>query len=1182
MTVSIAKLTAGVGLRYLLKTTMQDDLIKPVADVTSYYIKAGTPQGRWLGLGLAGIDRKLQDPVTSADANALFTHAAHPDTKVILGRPHGRITVAYQNGEEKQRHAVSGFDLTFSVPKSVSVLWALANKDVQEQILRAHHSAVTTALTWLEQEAIHTRTGRNGVAHVGTKGAIAAAFDHWDSRAGDPQLHTHLVIANRVQRLSDGAWTTLDSRMLYKAVVAASEHYNGLLFDELQRKLGTDAEFRPQTTAQRNPGHELFGIDSELIKEFSNRSRLIDAEAERLSQEWTREHRRQPSATTIIKLRQIATLSTRKPKDESPTPLPALRARWRQRAEAKGQNPSAVVEGAIHRSIQRPVRATDLSPDWINAAALLTREGVAQRRATWNRWNLLAEAERGCADIRCYSPADRRFLIDAVTTAAESHSVPLNHDRYRLPLNASEDLGYAGRSVFDFPGTRLYTDSNTLANEEFVMNARNDDGGPAVRSAEAADLLSAYRHTASYRLAADQRAAAETVLTSGNRLDAIVGPAGSGKTTTLAAIRASWECSHGEGSVVGLAPAAASAEVLSRELGIVAENVAKWLYESVGQGASNRADRFHALETAPNSPRDLTAKYLASLSLQQALWQFTMHQLVIVDEASMLSTVQLAGLVHQARDAGAKLLLVGDPAQLDSIDAGGILGWLHREGKAIELTSIHRFTHAWEGDASLMLRDGNIEAIDQYTAHGRISHGDFTAMVEAAYQAWASDLHAGKSSILIAPDNDTVTTLNERAHADLVESGRVDAEHTVDLSDGLTAGRGDRIIARKNNRQLTDSNGDYLRNGTLLQITERPRRGNQVAARRLDTGANIRLDPVYLLTSAELGYATTAHRSQGITVDTSHTVLTQGRLTRELFYVGMTRGRTSNTAYVCESDPAIDEPRITQPAENWLQILGEVLASEGSERTAHEVRQTQLAKGDTLQRLAAEYDYLAQLAAAEHLTAVVEKLMPDGGTHLQESPAWGAGVAAWRRAVAVNPLAAERVLENALRHPGDAEDQMAVIHARLRQVAGNASHESLGVLQESLHSDRADLRDMIDQVRSRTVQRRVRVAREALTARPPWVHALNVKVGSTVAVDRLATVVTEVAAYRDRWSVDAHIEPLGPIPAHYEWEQMQHRADLECRIQSMTEGAAHHAPADQTALPEPIARQPLISVGPAI
>ena len=113
-------------------------------------------------------------------------------------------------------------------------------------------------MTWLEENVIHTRAGRNGVAHLGTTGAIAAAFDHWESRAGDPQLHTHLVIANRIQRITDGAWVTLDSRTLYKAAVAASEHYNGLLFDALHRNLGTDTDIRtpsptPTTPASNSP-----------------------------------------------------------------------------------------------------------------------------------------------------------------------------------------------------------------------------------------------------------------------------------------------------------------------------------------------------------------------------------------------------------------------------------------------------------------------------------------------------------------------------------------------------------------------------------------------------------------------------------------------------------------------------------------------------------------------------------------------------------------------------------------------------------------------------------------------------------------------------------------------------------------------------------------------------------------
>ncbi|WP_150116986.1 MobF family relaxase [Arthrobacter sp. ERGS1:01] len=1183
MTVSLSRLTATTGLKYLIKTTMQDDLIKPLGDATTYYVKAGTPTGRWFGRGLDGIGRRPHQAVTVADAKAVFSLAQHPDTQTVLGRPHGQTTVAHRNGEEQQRHAVAGFDLTFSVPKSVSVLWALADKDVQQQVLGAHHRAVDSVLAWLEDQVIHTRTGRNGVAHVGTKGAIAAAFDHWESRAGDPQLHTHLVIANRVQRRSDGAWTTVDSRTLYKAVVAASEHYNGLLLDELKRVLGTEADFRSPTDMGRNSGLELTGIDHELIQEFSIRTRLIDAETDRLTQDWVSEHGKRPSATTIIKLRQIATLSTRQPKDESPRPLTELRAGWQQRALATGQNPRAVVENTIQRSRQRPVRYSDVSVEWNDAVAAMVRDGVAQRRSTWNRWNLLAEAERICAGIRCESLEDRRRLIDSVTAAAESQSVSLNDTRYRLPASAAHDLAYAGQSVFDFHGARLYTDANTLANERFVVDARDDADGPSVQVAASRDRLASYRHRASYGLAPDQLAAAECVLSSCNRLDAIVGPAGSGKTTTMAAIKAVWEQAHGEGTVVGLAPAAASAEVLAKELGITAENVAKWLYESVGRGASNRADRFHTLESMPQTSHTAVAAQLAALSVQQSLWKFIKDQLVIIDEASMISTIQLAGLVLQARDAGAKLLLVGDPAQLDAIDAGGMLGWLHRDGKAVELTTIHRFTHSWEGPASLQLREGNIDAVDLYTAQERIQHGDYTDIVENAYRGWSADLRSGKSSILIAPDNDTVTTLNERAHADLVESGRVDAEHTVTLADGLTAGRGDTIIARKNNRVMIDSNGEYLRNGTLLSITKRPHRDGSVTALRVDTGATIRLNQGYLGTSAELGYATTAHRAQGITVDTSHIVLTQGCLTRELFYVGMTRGRNSNIAYVCETNPALDEPQTGWPTTDWRQILGEVLAAEGAERTAHEVRVAEIAKGDTLQRLATEYDYLAQVAASENLVLAIAKVMPDVVTHLQESPSWGAGVAAWRHTMASNPTGAQRALEGTLRHPGDAQDHMAVLHVRLRQIASNGTLKGPpDVLDETLFTERTDLADMISQVRVRTINRRDRVAREALSGGAPWLHQLETTLGPAVKLERWAAAVSDVAIFRDRWEITTSSDPLGPVPASYEWEQSVQRESLQRRIQLLIESASSSLVEGAPALPAPIVHQPLIPVGPTL
>lgn len=1160
MTVSIARLTAKSGVKYLLKTTMHDDVPLTPSDATSYYMKAGTPPGRWLGRGLAGIGRERLSPVTRDDATAVFTHADHPDTHQVLGHHHGKTTTAHRNGEEIQRVAVAGFDLTFSVPKSISVLWALASRDVQQQILAAHHDAVNQVLEWLEDSAIHTRTGRGGAAHIAAKGAVAAAFDHWESRARDPQLHTHVVIANRVQRATDGAWTTLDSRTLYKATVAASEHYNGLLFDRLQERLGAVPGFRPPTSHVRNARHELVGVDDALIHEFSSRTHRIDEETDRLVEAWTQEHSREPSPTVVVKLRQQATLSTRQAKGKDPRPLSELAAGWRSRAQQLGFEPTDVVSQTINRSHERPVTAADLTGLWVTAAAAATRQAVAQRRATWNRWNLLAEAERICAEIRCASPADRRHMLDAVTAAAEHQSVALNAYRYNVPLNASNDIAFAGHAVFEFPGARLYTDAGILANEQLVMETMNDDGGPSIAPHLADAFLTTSDNAAGHLgLAPDQRAAAHEVLSSGRFLDAVVGPAGSGKTTTMAAIRDGWEQAYGPGSVVGLAPAAASAEVLGRKLGLAAENVAKWLYETVGQGAVHRAEQFLDLETAdPASSwqRARTTQRMAALAMQHEQWQFRRDQIVIVDEASMVSTVQLAALVHQARDAGAKILLVGDPAQLDAIDAGGILGWLDRKGKAVQLTSVRRFSHEWEGPASLLLRVGDVAAIQAYAAHGRFRHGDYVEMLDQAYERWASDTQAGVSSILIAPDNETVTALNERAHAELVDSGTVDDVRTVRLSDELRAGQGDTVIARKNDRRLTDDSGDFIRNGTLIKITATPNHDGSMMGRRLDTDMSIRLSSEYLTKSTELGYATTAHRSQGITVGTSHTLLTQGCLTRELFYVGMTRGRDSNTAYVCESGPANDDELHEGPESTWMEIIGEVLAAEGAERTAHEVGDEEQENAHSLHRLASEYDYLAQLAAADDLRAAADHVQPGIASSLECSPSWGAGVAAWRRATVREPRAAAATLEHTIRRPGDAEDVMAVLHARLRLVSGSNLPSIDDWLHKDITTDREDLTNMIAQVRSLAAVRVRELTLRALTGTAPWTSQLAKSLPDGVAVNDQKTLVELIVIYRDRWLIGNDPEPLGPPTADYEWERSNDRRRLEAELARLQSTAA--------------------------
>lgn len=1192
MTVSIARLSTEAGVSYLLKTTSHADV--ETRDLTGYYTAASNPPGQWLGAGLPGIGMNSHDIVTDAAAKALFERGEHPTTGASLGHtPNKASTVTGANGQPVRRAAVAGFDLTFSVPKSVSVIWALGSDEYKDKVMAAHHAALEATLAWLESSAIHTRAGHGGVAHVGVHGAIAAAFDHWESRSGDPQLHTHVVFANKAQRISDGAWTTLDSRTLYKATVAASQHYNGLLYDQLGRDLATEAEVRTPTSAIHNYSFELSGVDDDLIREFSRRSRLIDIEADRLIHDWSETHGREPSNAVKLKLRQQATLSTRTAKNHDVVPLNTRTRQWRERAVAKGFDPEAVLAATINRSHIHPLTFADTDTSWIDSTAGLVKDLVARRRSTWNRWNLIAEAERVCLLIRCATADDRLHLIDAIATSTEEQSVALNESRYGIPTTTAPDLTFNRRSVFDLASAHLFTDVSTLANEEAIMNAHTHDAGPHLEHTAVQDALQQFRSTRGESLQDEQCRTVEAVLASGRRLDAVVGPAGTGKTTTMSAVKTLWEASFGAGTVVGLAPAAASADVLGHELGLATDNVSKWLYESTGPGAAIRAghyavtaERYQAACQSPlldNQARqalERLAQRMSTLTATQSKWQLRPNQLVIIDEASMVSTYQLAALLDQATGAGAKILLVGDPAQLDSIDAGGVLGWLDRTGCAQRLSTVWRFTNEWERTASLKLRTGDIDVISEYKAHERISSGTYDAMVDDAYNHWDADIRIGKTSILIAPDNDTVAMLNERAQSDRVGSGTVDVEATVALSDGLRAGRGDTMLARRNDRHLLDDTGDFIRNGTLITVSDAPNADGSIEGIRQDNGARIILGADYLAESVELGYATTAHRSQGITVDTGHTLVSEGRLNRELFYVSMTRGKAGNHAYISEPDPRDHHGVDPSSLPDWREILGAVLAAEGAEHTAHEVRDEQRSQANSLSRLLAEHDYLAQIVASNDVAYLIRTHSPDLVAEMQESPSWGAMVAVWRRTAITDRTQAEQTLVSGLEPTAGARDIAAVLHSRLQALQRRLpTTSSLTFAPVSVPTDREDLRELLNDVQQRITKRLSALTVHALANEELWMEHLRAQTGLQANQTKWKSLVRDVAGFRDRWDIDNPVLPLGAPPSTTEWDHSDQRARLEARI-TAAKGASNAA----IQMPEPAAGipSPAPVVGPSL
>lgn len=321
---------------------------------------------------------------------------------------------------------------------------------------------------------------------------------------------------------------------------------------------------------------------------------------------------------------------------------------------------------------------------------------------------------------------------------------------------------------------------------------------------------------------------------------------------------------HGAGSVVGFAPSAVAAQVLADDLGIQTENTAKWLDTHQRTGAT-----------------------------------FGKGQLVIVDEASLAGTLSLDHITSLAAEAGAKVLLVGDHAQLQSVTAGGALALLANDrDDAPELVTLHRFTHAWEKTASLALRHGRTSVIDTYAEHDRIRVGETEAMIDTAYTAWRVDTLAGRASILVTDSNESVLALNQRARADLILDGTVSALREVELHDGTRAAAGDTVITRHNDRRLRAGRA-WVGNGDRWTVTE-VRDDGSLTLRRAGRkrGALVVLPAEYAAEHVDLGYAVTSYRAQGVTVDSSH-VLADASMTRETFYVAMTRGSEEHRLRRC-------------------------------------------------------------------------------------------------------------------------------------------------------------------------------------------------------------------------------------------------------------------------------------------
>jgi conjugative relaxase-like TrwC/TraI family protein len=1158
-------MTLGSGYRYLMESVATGDgAVAASSSPARYYAASGTPPGVFLGAGLAGLDdgRGVEkgSAVTEQHLFNLLGMCADP----VSGRPLGRqpnrshqslagrvaervaaipdsATTAERAGlvalveaverakGSRFRTPVAGFDLTFAPSKSVSVAWALADPDTKERIYACHRRAVEIVLSYAEREVFHSRSGTNGVVQEDVEGVVAVAFTHWDSRAGDPQLHDHVVVANRARSRSDGRWRTLDSRGLFKRVVALSELHQGVLSDLLTEALGWGWEGTSRRHSERLR-FEVEGVSEALMAEFSQRAVAIEGRKDALVAEFAAVRGRQPTSTDVLDLRRRATLETRPAKEHHS--LAALTGRWRRRAEPYvGVDQQSWVAGLADRNDLPLLRAGDLADEILADEAGVAVQRVAERRATFTRANLLAEVHRQLHGVRFAAPEDRIAVSERTTDLATTRSLvlsapELHHtpERLRRP---------DGTSRFRAKGHEIYTTATLLEAESRLLEAGRHTGGPAVARSIVATVSAANLPGRDHPLNLDQALAVEQIATSGRALDVLVGPAGTGKSTTMAGLRAVWEAERGPGSVLGLAPSAAAAEVLAGELGIDTENTAKWLFEHrrEAERLAELASLRRALRSAGASKqrRVPLRRRIAIAEEQLARWRLRRGQLVIVEEATLAGTFALDELVSAAGDAGAKVLLVGDPAQLSAVEAGGMFAALvrDRDGLAPELSDVRRFHHAWERRASVQLRAGLEDAIGAYEAHDRIASGERAEMLDAVFAAWKRDVAAGRSSLMIAGDLGTVSELNARARADRVSAGKVVAGG-VSVAGGGTAGVGDEVRTRQNDRRLI-SGRSWVRNGDRWSVIATFDDGPMTVQRANGAGV-VQLPADYVREHVELAYASTAHRAQGRTVDTSH-ALVSPTTTREVLYVSGTRGREGNWLYVdtrYDPDPETSHDQVTEAA-TARDVLAGVLRNEGSDLAAHEMIRRAQNEAEGFERLSAEYLTLATAAQAERWDALLgaSGLTSSELDAVRSSEAHGPLLAAFREADAAG-LDIEAAFPQlvAIRSLSDADDEAAVLHARVHRWIDAAKgrrrgndHLVAGLIPRVRGVSDPEMANALAE-REQAMQTRARtLALQAVEAREDWVRRLGPVPNDRGHRARWLHEVSTIAAYRDRWHI---------------------------------------------------------------
>ncbi|HEX3362564.1 MAG TPA: MobF family relaxase [Solirubrobacterales bacterium] len=789
-----------------------------------YYSGRGEAEGYWLGS--AAVDLGLDGKVDPEGLTAMLT-GRHPAS----GEPLGLRHVA-------GRGPVPGFDLTFSAPKSVSLTWALGGDGAGAEVAAAQRASVAAALDYMQRQASWTRRGHGGHEFVRGNGFLAAAYLHRSSRAGDPQLHTHVLVANAT-RGPDGRWTRLYHPAIYDHAKTAGYIYEANLRWELTRRLGV----RWQEVT--NGIAEIEGFDPDHLRAFSTRrAEILAATA--------------PDASA--RARQVAAFDTRRAKDRD-IGEESLRERWRAKAEEIGLD-----RETIRRTFD-PGR--EVAPSRVAGSTLA--DSLTSHASHFDR----RDAVQAVAD-----------QLPAGAPAAEVEEIA---DAF-LALDSVIAVGETAKGR-RFTTERIWEIERDALAAAREMAASGDHG--VVDEVSVARVLAA-RST----IKPDQRVMVERLTTSGEQLVVVVGEAGTGKTFATVAAAEAW-ADAGLGLRVA-APTWRAANVLRSE-GLDPTSVARLLVE-----------------------------------LDKGRRPLPRGSVLLVDEAGMVDSATLARLIDHARAADAKLVLVGDPAQLGEIEAGGLFGSIVSRTEPVVLDQVIRHNHDLDRDGARRIREGRgAEAVEVYRSAERVVVcEDHEARREEMVRDWWRSFSEGEDALMVAKRNAEVARLNALAREVMRSEGRL-GEVEIEVGEARFA-VGDQVITRVNDHRAQIYNRERWRvaatdaGGVELHGVDTDRRVT-IGAEYLD-----RENPSDGAPALQHAYAATTYQAQGSTVDRAY-VMADPSMDRQELYVAASRSRDETFFYATpEVDLEREEFAPHSAGRGGLAHIAAAAERDGAQVSAHD------------------------------------------------------------------------------------------------------------------------------------------------------------------------------------------------------------------------------------------------------